>query len=141
MSPTLVKDPLSKNLLIRLEILQAGFMVVQWAEQLTASSVDEFYPRFIDALKAQPGKTCVVGDFSRTKTGNMQAALRGIEWLGQSRPYILRAAGCGTNVFIESMVKSVLILSGRNDIRMFRSRSEAEAWAFAGMTTRLSTPF
>ncbi len=118
---------------LRIEVVKPGYLNVYYPPMCTPKSLDEFYPRFIEILKAQPDKSCVIGDFSETQRAPFSAAIRGVHWMPQTKPYMRRVAGFGFHPLFENIIRSILIMSGRQDIRLFKTRAEAEAWAFEGL--------
>ena len=114
----------------RAEVIKPGYIHVYYPEVATEESIRDFYPGYIELLKQQPGLSCVIGDFSRTRKTSFQAGVEGVKWMPLSQPYLKRVAGFGIHPLLESMVNSILIMSGRLDIKMFKTRAEAEAWAF-----------
>ena len=114
----------------RVEILQPGYLYVHYPKIISAEGIAEFYPGYLLSLQAQPQKSCVVGDFSSTIKAPFSAGIEGVKWMSKSQPYIDRVAGFGIHPLLESVVHSILIMAQRSDIRMFKTRAEAEAWAF-----------
>jgi hypothetical protein len=50
------------------------------------------------------------------------------EWMDFNRPYVRQGAVIGLDGIKRIMVNSILKISGRNNIKFFRTRDEAEKW-------------
>jgi hypothetical protein len=67
--------------------------------------------------------TNVEGVIYDTETKNIVA-----EWMDFNRPYIKLGAVIGLDGIKRIMVNSILKMSGRNNMKFFRSRDEAAQW-------------
>ena len=126
--------PLPENQIIRLETIQSGYLRIVYPQHITAESLDDFYSRYLEALKASPQLVCVVGDFSLTTETNLKAAMRSADLLPSTKPYLKKVAVCCLPSFFQNMFLAIVLISQREDIRIFKTRDDAEAWAYKDMT-------
>jgi hypothetical protein len=118
---------------LRLKVIKPGYLSIDYPACVSSQSLNEFYPPFIATLKTFEKKWCVVADLSQTTNADIKAAQTSIDWLSQTRAYVRRVAAFGVSPEVETMLHSILIISQRDDIRIFKTRAEAEAWAFKDM--------
>ena len=96
---------------------------------VSARGIDDYYRNLLHLLRLQPGSSQLVVDFRPVKKVNLKATLTATEWLPKTKKYVERVGAFGLKHWMHSILKAVLKISQRDDIKVFESQDQAEAWA------------
>jgi hypothetical protein len=114
-----------------IEEIAEGTLFVALAGDAKDPDFDEFFQKFQPLLEARaPAKVLI----DATHLGASSLSLR---WklamtMKQNRPYIRRSAVFGLSERLLTVVRIILRASGRNNVKSFAERSEAESWLVEG---------
>ena len=82
----------------------------------------------LEVLRLQPGASRMIVDMTGVQKVQLGAPIEASKWLPKTKKFSSRVAIFGLKPWLRGMLRSVLTISMRDDIKVFITQSEAEHW-------------
>ena len=113
-----------------IELKEDGIIYVTYPEVVTEAAIERTYEIFLELAQHQGGQCLILVDMSGLKNLGTSALRQQIALVsGKIKPHVKKDAIIGINsTLLRSAVNIGILISGRNDIRIFENKETAIKW-------------
>ena len=119
---------LSETEKVRVSRIQPDLIHIVFPPLVTIRGIDDYYRTLLEILRLQPSGCRMLADMTGVKKVQLGAPIEASKWLPKTKKFSSRVAVYGLQSWMQNMLKAVLKISLREDIKVFHTLAEAELW-------------
>jgi hypothetical protein len=113
---------------VQVSVIRPCLIAIAFPSVVTVRGIDAYYRNLLEVLRLQPGASRLIVDMTAVQKVQLGAPIEASKWLPKTKKFSSRVAIYGLKPWLRGMLRSVLTISMRDDIKIFLTLADAQQW-------------